>query len=120
MLYGRRGPTSALLTLSVLLRRDYGSIVKDSTRLLLAAAVLVVGLAAAFAMPPGTCPHGLELVEDPAEPGTYSCRILYDVFTAARSLMVLKYIVGIVSMIAAVVLAVPVLVRRHRVSLGMG
>ncbi len=82
--------------------------------------MLVVGLAAAFAIPPGTCPHGLELVEDPAEPGTYTCRILYDVFPAARSLIVLKYVVGIVSVIAAVALAAPVLVRRRRAAPGVG
>lgn len=93
---------------------------KDSIRQLLAAAVLVVGLEAAFAIPPGTCPHGLELVEESAEPGTYTCRILYDVFTAARSLIVLKYVVGIVSVIAAVALAAPVLVRRRRAAPGVG
>ena len=102
----------------VLLGREYGSTVKDSTRLLVAAAVLVVGLAAAFTIPPGTCPLG-ELVEDTAEPGTYRCRISYDMFAAARSLVVLKYGVGIVSVIGAVALAASVLVRRRRASLGV-
>ena len=84
--------------------------------LVVAAVVLVVGLVAAFAIPPGTCPHG-ELVEDLVEPGTYTCRLEYDVFVAARSLIVLKFVVGIGSVLAAAALVLGVLVRQRRASM---
>ena len=90
----------------------------DSRRLLLAAAVLVIGLVAAFALPPGTCQQGV-LVEDPAEPGTYTCKIMYDVFLAARSFVVLKYVTAVVAVLVAAAVAVPVLVR-HRESTSVG
>jgi hypothetical protein len=83
------------------------------TRLIIATAVIVGGLVAAFLIPPGMCSHG-ELARNPGDPSTFSCRILYDVFTAARSLLLLKYAVAIASVVAAAVLAVPVLVRRAR------
>jgi hypothetical protein len=85
----------------------------DRARLLVAALVLVVGLVAAVAIPPGTCTHG-ELVEDLVESGTYTCKLGSDVFTAACSLIVLKYVVGIGSVIAALALAASVLVRPRR------
>jgi hypothetical protein len=88
--------------------------VSNRAILVVAALVLVVGLAGAFAIPPGTCPQGRELVEDLVEPGTYRCRVLYDVFTPARSLIVLKYAIGIGSVLAAAALAVGVLVRHRR------
>jgi hypothetical protein len=89
----------------------------DRARLLVAALVLVVGLVAAVAIPQGTCTHG-ELVEDLVESDTYTCKLGSDVFTAARSLIVLKYVVGIGSVIAALALAASVLVRRRRAASG--
>ena len=90
--------------------------VSNRAILVVAALVPVVGLVAAFTIPPGTCPHG-ELVEDLVEPGTYTCRLEYDVFVAARSLIVLKYAVGIAFVLAAAVLALGVLTRHRRGSM---
>ena len=83
----------------------------------MAAVVLIVGLAAAFAVPMGTCSQG-ELVRDSVD--GYTCELGSDLFTAARSLVVLKYVIGIGSVIAAVALAVSVLVRRSRAARGTG
>jgi hypothetical protein len=91
----------------------------DSRRLLVATLVLIVGVLAAFAIPPGTCSQG-ELVEDSAESGTYTCRVMYDVFVAARSLIVLKYVTAVVSVLVAAAFAAPVVVRRRRESTRLG
>jgi hypothetical protein len=87
----------------------------DSRRLLVATLVLIVGVLAAFAIPPGTCSQG-ELVEDSVESETYTCRVMYDVFVAARSLIVLKYVTAVVSVLVAAAVAAPVVVRRRRES----
>ena len=89
----------------------------DRAILVVAASVLVVGVTAAFLIPPGMCPQGRELVEDLVEQGTYRCRVLYDVFMPARSLIVLRYAMGIGSVLAAAALVLGVLIRHRRGSM---
>lgn len=84
----------------------------NTSRLLVAAALLVAGLVAALIIPPGMCPDGGRLDPAPPPDGDYWCHVS-DVGYSAWSLMPFKIGVAILAVVAAAVLAVPVLMRRR-------
>lgn len=81
----------------------------NRTRLLVAATVLAAGAVAALMIPPGMCPMGGSL--DQKADGGYWCHVS-DVGYSARSLVAVKIGVAVVAIVAAAVLARPVLSRR--------
>ena len=90
---------------------------RDKSRLLVAAAVLVVGVVLALVIPPGTCPHGGRL--DPAGTGGFWCHES-DVGYSTSSLIPLKIGVAIGAVVVSATLAAFVFPRRRQASAEVG
>jgi hypothetical protein len=78
-------------------------------RLVLAAAVLVVGAVIALLIPFGTCPHGGTYRRFDGHSGCFTSDVGY----AATSLVPLKFAIAVGAVVAAFALALTALVRRR-------
>lgn len=91
-------------------RRSLRDMTTRNRRLVLAAAVLVVGAVIALLIPFGTCPHGGTYRRFEEHSGCFTSDVGY----AATSLVPLKFGIALGAVVAAVALTLTALVRRRR------